>query len=546
MESTKNITKKLGDKTFIWDPTAYSNKGYWYILGKEGAFGRPASKEERTKLGEIKKEQTEPVSPKVYEEDKTPKEVIKTSISSQLKRSTLGIKEKFDPLNLSRALFGDRLTAILGRKLGRNEEDIDYFTGYSKKTRAVSNTTKITALEKNIAKALYTKVSSNTQPTVRVKDNVATVLTKLYVLIKKNHDEEIKLQEISRNKSKAEELKNTRNEELIEALTGRKKSEEYLTVKTFNKFEKDLTKKLKQIVSNIKENDVSTIETVVKSVFGTTILRALPFVAGPAALVLAAIAGVVLQKEQKEEIQADPFNPNYDNIPYALTLRGVGKNDRNSAKILQGRALKQFRYPDVEELYKIDPVMAEDEIGLPKEKIKEFLDDPSNKNKSIQGIPKSERDNKKVTELSNTQDAGALSKDSTSTPSASPVDNKVVSDKLTPTPSMENKASLSTPSIPPMVEKNEDSMSVAEQNMYSSVTQLNSSPRTSMVSNTIGENNSLNESRNSNRTTVLADNSSKINIINNNSDGLLVEQITGVRLEETTLKKITKINLRMV
>ena len=45
------ITKRLKDEIFVWDPTAFQNKGYWYILGTTGAYGRPASSAERIKLG---------------------------------------------------------------------------------------------------------------------------------------------------------------------------------------------------------------------------------------------------------------------------------------------------------------------------------------------------------------------------------------------------------------------------------------------------------------------------------------------------------------
>ena len=61
----KSITKKLGDEIFIWDPTAYQNKGYWYVLGTTGAYGRPASKKEATKLKKPPVIETEPVAPEV-------------------------------------------------------------------------------------------------------------------------------------------------------------------------------------------------------------------------------------------------------------------------------------------------------------------------------------------------------------------------------------------------------------------------------------------------------------------------------------------------
>ena len=68
MQYTKAITKKIKDEIFIWDPTAYGNKGYWYVLGTSGAFGRPASKAEAKKLGKPTPEVTQPKSPKVLEE----------------------------------------------------------------------------------------------------------------------------------------------------------------------------------------------------------------------------------------------------------------------------------------------------------------------------------------------------------------------------------------------------------------------------------------------------------------------------------------------
>ena len=66
----------------------------------------------------------------------------------------------------------------------------------------------------------------------------------------------------------------------------------------------------------------------------------------------------------------------------------------------------------------------------------------------------------------------------------------------------------------------------------------------------VSENNELTGMENSgNGSTVVADNSQKINIINQNTDGLLVEELTGVRIEqkdEPTLYKIMRQNLRMV
>jgi hypothetical protein len=50
------ITKELNNKTFIWDPNAFSGKGYWFVKGKNDGFGRAASKKEADSLGKPEEE----------------------------------------------------------------------------------------------------------------------------------------------------------------------------------------------------------------------------------------------------------------------------------------------------------------------------------------------------------------------------------------------------------------------------------------------------------------------------------------------------------
>ena len=63
---------------------------------------------------------------------------IRSSISDKLKARSTGIKEKFDPLNIARAMTGGgRLApAILGRLTGRSQSDINYFAGDKNKKRS--------------------------------------------------------------------------------------------------------------------------------------------------------------------------------------------------------------------------------------------------------------------------------------------------------------------------------------------------------------------------------------------------------------------------
>ena len=86
---------------------------------------------------------------------------------------------------------------------------------------------------------------------------------------------------------------------------------------------------------------------------------------------------------------------------------------------------------------------------------------------------------------------------------------------------------------------------------------LDSLSDASPVSNVPAENNTgtevsaatqLNQdlSSTNNSGAIVADNSQKITIVNQNNDGLLVEELTGVRLDESTFKKVARQNLHMI
>lgn len=51
MDKIKTITKRYKDEIFVWDPTSFQGRGYWYVLGTKGGYGRAASKKESTALG---------------------------------------------------------------------------------------------------------------------------------------------------------------------------------------------------------------------------------------------------------------------------------------------------------------------------------------------------------------------------------------------------------------------------------------------------------------------------------------------------------------
>jgi hypothetical protein len=211
------ITKRLKDEIFVWDPTAFQNKGYWYILGTTGAYGRPASSAERIKLGAPPKAETTPDSPdvssfmdspqlaqgnrrrtyrkkrklagtqdfrtgplkeiifqKLFNDGKTIRGALEEALSEKAKAKVASFKDKFDPMNIITKIYGDKLGAILGRAMGRKESDIQKFTGYGKneedveddRTGRISSVKnkkvgKIPSLEKSTANVLSLKLKTS-------------------------------------------------------------------------------------------------------------------------------------------------------------------------------------------------------------------------------------------------------------------------------------------------------------------------------------------------------------------------------------------------
>lgn len=85
------ITKKANKQTFAWDPSAFQGKGYWFVLGKNGAYGRAASKAEAIVLGKPKDEE------EVEDSSETPVEPTQQKEPSSDTQEELGkMVKKFD------------------------------------------------------------------------------------------------------------------------------------------------------------------------------------------------------------------------------------------------------------------------------------------------------------------------------------------------------------------------------------------------------------------------------------------------------------------
>ena len=144
---------------------------------------------------------------------------IRSSISQSFKAKVTGIKEKFDPLNIAKALTGNLGAAVLGRVLGRSDKDIQYFAG-GRRGNYAGNVTQDSDLSA-IQPALYTKVAEGQNQRMKKGEGVASVLGKLYNLMKLSYTEEEKRRELDINfKYKQEQQKEKWHKELLEAITG--------------------------------------------------------------------------------------------------------------------------------------------------------------------------------------------------------------------------------------------------------------------------------------------------------------------------------------
>jgi len=133
-------------------------------------------------------------------------ESFKKTLSEKSKARMTGIKEKFDPLNIAKALTGgSRLgPALLGKMTGRSQQDLQYFAGDPKKQKLNQKAT--TGLS---GKDLEESTES---------------LGRIYDLLKRDRDSKLRQRQKKQNfEESLEAQEELRNQELIKALTARRK-----------------------------------------------------------------------------------------------------------------------------------------------------------------------------------------------------------------------------------------------------------------------------------------------------------------------------------
>jgi hypothetical protein len=242
------IIKTLGQDTFSWNPNAFNRRGHWFLLAETGSYIRVATKAEMSKLGTPKKQDEAQVDVKTGERKmsyqraaeirkKSLKNLITDklvegegigssiggSISEKMKARTTGLKEKFDPLNIAKMFTGKLGSALLGKITGRSKEDIRYFSGDKKQKETTSRTSYANEKLNKSDTGLYSAISEGNTQSMKKGDGIATVLARMYNLIKSQQIESLKRFQIEKNFKKIKEKQKDKwNKELIQALGGKK------------------------------------------------------------------------------------------------------------------------------------------------------------------------------------------------------------------------------------------------------------------------------------------------------------------------------------
>lgn len=135
-------------------------------------------------------------------------DAFRNTQSEKSKARALGIKEKFDPMNIAKALTGgSRLApAIVGKLMGRSQEDMEYFAGTSKKGK------KLEAGALNIHKKFEL---DKDDPSIKV-------LGLIYrEMLRTQEAEKAHLIDEQKNQKDEAVWEDKRNKQLIDALNGR-------------------------------------------------------------------------------------------------------------------------------------------------------------------------------------------------------------------------------------------------------------------------------------------------------------------------------------
>lgn len=328
---------------------------------------------------------------------------IGKTVSLKFQSKIKGIKEKFDPLNVAKFLTGGSklAPALLGRMLGRDIRDIEYFTGRNRPIRI------------GPGKGTASKIT----PTPGEGGDIQGIneqLLKIYTFLKQSNEQDIKRREKEQNFKEEKEIeKEKRHKEFIDALKKLKTGKTTATAVSKKEEEKegfDFGGMVEGIMSKIKDMVQGMIDSaleVYKWVKDLKILKDLvahigpllrflgsnffAFLTGTAGTALLAIGGAAallayLASIEKEEIEKNPYAEKYKDNPYAMKLRGEAKTVGEAAAQNQAKATVQVPRRTIEDFVKSDQTDAEllEEFGQDRAGLKKWLSENPNRNAMYQ------------------------------------------------------------------------------------------------------------------------------------------------------------------
>ena len=232
------ITKKLKNKTFVWNPDAFNGKGYWFVLGKNGSYGLAASKREVDYLKTPSSKDTQENSPQLEGE------TSQKQISGNTQQSLDKLKNKFSFKNLKNMFkpLGEKMTEGLN-----GEKDQSELFGQTKPASITPD--KIG----NIDTAFYTKAASTRVINIKRGDSIADISNKILALMDKTYQEKKLQRELARNfeNEKYQEEKR-RHEKLISEIYKSKGMKGPKKSKSGAKYEDKLDKRNLENIKHIK------------------------------------------------------------------------------------------------------------------------------------------------------------------------------------------------------------------------------------------------------------------------------------------------------
>jgi hypothetical protein len=137
---------------------------------------------------------------------------LKSTVSDKLKSKVKGIKEKFDPMNMAKAIGGKAGAAIYGKVMNRSQEDMEYFAGSKRKRKDGGGSAGTPTADK--------------LDSLETGNDFLSTLVSIQELLSKREEENKNQRESENNfaeENKSE--KDRRHNELIAAITGNKVKE---------------------------------------------------------------------------------------------------------------------------------------------------------------------------------------------------------------------------------------------------------------------------------------------------------------------------------